>query len=336
MDGAAEVTTSQMTEKVAAGRTRILTELRKVIVGQDEVVDQVLMALFTGGHVLITGVPGLAKTLLIKTIAEILDLTFKRIQFTPDLMPSDITGTEILDEDRGVRALRFVKGPIFAQIILADEINRTPPKTQAALLEAMQEYHVTAAGRTYQLERPFFVLATQNPIELEGTYPLPEAQLDRFMFNIVMTYLNEDDEVRVVTDTTGTEQRTPERILSGHDVLSFQQIVRQVLVSEEVARYAVRLVDASRPGRGAELEFVQKWVKWGAGLRASQALILGSKARALMQGRYHVSVKDVQALSGPILRHRIITNFYAESDGINSDRIIERLIDAVPAPRSGM
>ena len=336
MDGAAEVTTSQMTEKVAAGRTRILTELRKVIVGQDEVVDQVLMALFTGGHVLITGVPGLAKTLLIKTIAEILDLTFKRIQFTPDLMPSDITGTEILDEDRGVRALRFVKGPIFAQIILADEINRTPPKTQAALLEAMQEYHVTAAGRTYQLERPFFVLATQNPIELEGTYPLPEAQLDRFMFNIVMTYLNEDDEVRVVTDTTGTEQRTPERILSGHDVLSFQQIVRQVLVSEEVARYAVRLVDASRPGRGAELEFVQKWVKWGAGLRASQALILGSKARALMQGRYHVSVKDVQALSGPILRHRIITNFYAESDGINSDRIIERLIEAVPAPRSGM
>jgi MoxR-like ATPase len=336
MDGAAEVTASQMTEKVAAGRTRILTELRKVIVGQDEVVDQVLMALFTGGHVLITGVPGLAKTLLIKTIAEILDLTFKRIQFTPDLMPSDITGTEILDEDRGVRALRFVKGPIFAQIILADEINRTPPKTQAALLEAMQEYHVTAAGRTYQLERPFFVLATQNPIELEGTYPLPEAQLDRFMFNIVMTYLNEDDEVRVVTDTTGTEQRTPERILSGHDVLSFQQIVRQVLVSEEVARYAVRLVDASRPGRGAELEFVQKWVKWGAGLRASQALILGSKARALMQGRYHVSVKDVQALSGPILRHRIITNFYAESDGINSDRIIERLIDAVPAPRSGM
>ena len=333
---AAEVTVSQMTERVTEGRTRILVELRKVIVGQDEVVDQVLMALFTGGHVLITGVPGLAKTLLIKTLADILDLTFKRIQFTPDLMPSDITGTEILDEDRGVRALRFVKGPIFAQIILADEINRTPPKTQAALLEAMQEYHVTAAGRTYQLERPFFVLATQNPIELEGTYPLPEAQLDRFMFNIVMSYLNEDDEVRVVTETTGTERRTPERILSGPDVLSFQQIVRRVLVSEEIARYAVRLVDASRPGRGAELEFVQKWVKWGAGLRASQALILGSKARALMQGRYHVSVKDVQALAGPILRHRIITNFYAESDGINSDRIIERLVDAVPSPHSGM
>jgi len=333
---AAEVTASQMTEKVADGRARILAELRKVIVGQDEVVDQVLMALFTGGHVLITGVPGLAKTLLIKTLAEILDLTFKRIQFTPDLMPSDITGTEILDEDRGVRTLRFVKGPIFAQIILADEINRTPPKTQAALLEAMQEYHVTAAGRTYQLERPFFVLATQNPIELEGTYPLPEAQLDRFMFNVVMTYLKEDDEVKVVTETTGTSRRTPECILAGHDILTFQQIVRQVLVSEEIARYAVRLADGSRPGRAPDLDFVQKWVKWGAGLRASQAMILGSKARALMHGRYHVSVKDIQALAGPIMRHRIITNFYAESDGINSDRIIERLIEAVATPRSGM
>jgi MoxR-like ATPase len=327
---------NEMAEKVGEGRTRILAELRKVIVGQDEVVDQVLMALFTGGHVLITGVPGLAKTLLIKTLAEILDLTFKRIQFTPDLMPSDITGTEILDEDRGVRTLRFVKGPIFAQIILADEINRTPPKTQAALLEAMQEYHVTAAGRTYQLERPFFVLATQNPIELEGTYPLPEAQLDRFMFNIVMTYLRQDDEVRVVTETTGIEQRKPERILSGEDILNYQQLVRQVLVAEEIAQYAVRLVDTSRPGRGEQLDFVQKWVKWGAGLRASQALILGGKARALMHGRYHVAVKDVQTLAPPILRHRIITNFYAESDGINSDRIIDRLIEAVPPPKSGM
>jgi MoxR-like ATPase len=327
---------NEMAEKVGEGRTRILAELRKVIVGQDEVVDQVLMALFTGGHVLITGVPGLAKTLLIKTLAEILDLTFKRIQFTPDLMPSDITGTEILDEDRGVRTLRFVKGPIFAQIILADEINRTPPKTQAALLEAMQEYHVTAVGRTYQLERPFFVLATQNPIELEGTYPLPEAQLDRFMFNIVMTYLRQDDEVRVVTETTGIEQRKPERILSGEDILNYQQLVRQVLVAEEIAQYAVRLVDTSRPGRGEQLDFVQKWVKWGAGLRASQALILGGKARALMHGRYHVAVKDIQTLASPILRHRIITNFYAESDGINSDRIIDRLIEAVPPPKSGM
>jgi MoxR-like ATPase len=323
-------------ERVADGRQKILNELRKTIVGQDEVVDQVMTALVTGGHCLITGVPGLAKTLLIKTLADILDLSFKRIQFTPDLMPSDITGTEILDEDRhGSRALRFVKGPIFAQIILADEINRTPPKTQAALLEAMQEYHVTAAGRTYPLERPFFVLATQNPIELEGTYPLPEAQLDRFMFNVVVTYLNEDDEVKVVTGTTGVEQPQSERVLNGDDILEFQRIVRQVLVSHDVARYAVRLVDASRPGRGGP-EFVQKWVKWGAGLRASQALILGGKARALMHGRYHVSVKDIQALALPILRHRIVTNFYAESEHVNADGVIQRLLDAVPAPRSGL
>jgi MoxR-like ATPase len=322
--------------RVAEGRARILGELRKVIVGQDEVVDQVLMALFTGGHCLITGVPGLAKTLLIKTLAEILHLTFKRIQFTPDLMPADITGTEILDEEGGHRALRFVQGPVFAQIILADEINRTPPKTQAALLEAMQEYHVTAAGRTYELERPFFVLATQNPIELEGTYPLPEAQLDRFMFNIVMTYLSEDHEVRVVTETTGVSRPTLERVLDGADIIEYQATVREVLVAEEVARYAVRLADSSRPGRGLNLEFVQKWVKWGAGLRASQALILGSKARALMHGRHHVSVKDVQALAKPILRHRIIPNFYAEADGVTSDRIIEQLVDAVPAPASGL
>src|SRR3954447_6638007 len=234
-------------ERVAEGRAQILAELRKVIIGQDEVVEEVLIALFTGGHCLITGVPGLAKTLLIKTLAGILDLDFKRIQFTPDLMPSDITGTEILEEEQGHRRLHFVKGPIFAQIILADEINRTPPKTQAALLEAMQENHVTAAGRTYPLERPFFVLATQNPIELEGTYPLPEAQLDRFMFNIVITYLSQDDEVRVVTQTTGADQHTPARVFTGSDILEIQQLVRQVLVAEEIARYAVRLVDASRP-----------------------------------------------------------------------------------------
>jgi len=323
-------------EKVAEGRERILSELRKVIVGQDEVVDQILIALFTGGHCLITGVPGLAKTLLVKTLADILDLTFKRIQFTPDLMPADITGTEILDEDRGVRTLRFVKGPVFAQMILADEINRTPPKTQAALLEAMQEYHVTAAGRTYSLERPFFVLATQNPIELEGTYPLPEAQLDRFMFNIVMTYLSEDEEVRVVTSTTAVDHPRPERVMNGADILQFQQIVRQVLVAEDVARYAVRLVDASRPGRGGRLEFVEKWVKWGAGLRASQALILGGKARALVHGRYNVSVGDIQALAKPILRHRVMTNFYAESEHIDSEGVIDRLIDAVPRPKSGV
>src|SRR5215208_1278185 len=293
-------------ERVAAGRERILAEIRKVIVGQDAVIDQVLMALFTGGHCLITGVPGLAKTLLIKTLAEILDLSFKRIQFTPDLMPADITGTEVLDEDNGHRSLRFVKGPIFAQIILADEINRTPPKTQAALLEAMQEYHVTAAGRTYPLEQPFFVLATQNPIELEGTYPLPEAQLDRFMFNIVISYLSQDDEVRVVTQTTGTNTQAPARVLSGPDILQFQELTRQVVIAEEVARYAVRLSDASRPGRPGAPEFVDKWVKWGAGLRASQALVRGAKARALMHGRYNVAVKDIQALAKPILRHRVM------------------------------
>jgi MoxR-like ATPase len=296
----------------------------------------VLIALFTGGHCLITGVPGLAKTLLIKTLADILDLDFKRIQFTPDLMPSDITGTEILDEEQGSRRLRFVKGPIFAQIILADEINRTPPKTQAALLEAMQEYHVTAAGRTYPLEQPFFVLATQNPIELEGTYPLPEAQLDRFMFNVVISYLTEDDEVRVVTQTTGTSRAVPARILSGPDILHFQELTRQVIVAEEVARYAVRLADASRPGRPGVPEFVDKWVKWGAGLRASQALVRGAKARALMHGRYHASIKDIQALAKPIMRHRIITNFYAESERVNSDAIVDRLIEAVPPPKSGM
>jgi MoxR-like ATPase len=323
-------------DRVAEGRERILTELRKIIVGQDDVIEQVLIALFTGGHCLITGVPGLAKTLLIKTLADILDLDFKRIQFTPDLMPSDITGTEILDEEQGTRRLRFVKGPIFAQIILADEINRTPPKTQAALLEAMQEHHVTAAGRTYPLEEPFFVLATQNPIELEGTYPLPEAQLDRFMFNVVISYLSEDDEVTVVTQTTGTERRKPARILSGPDILQFQELARQVVIAEEIARYAVRLVDASRPGRANTPEFVEKWVKWGAGLRASQALVRGAKARALMHGRYHVAIKDIQALAKPILRHRVMTNFYAESEHINPDVIVEKLIEAVALPKSGM
>jgi MoxR-like ATPase len=334
-----EVVANGIAERVADGRQRILTELRKVIVGQDEVVEQVLVALFTGGHCLITGVPGLAKTLLIKTLAEILDLSFKRIQFTPDLMPADITGTEILDESAGVRGLRFVQGPIFAQIILADEINRTPPKTQAALLEAMQEYHVTAAGRTYQLERPFFVLATQNPIELEGTYPLPEAQLDRFMFNIVMKYLSEDDEVRVVTETTSTARPVPSRVLDGSDILGIQDLVRQVLVAEDVARYAVRLVNASRPGRDGrvgEVEFVDSWVRWGAGLRASQALVLAAKARALIGGRFHVSVADIKALALPTLRHRIITTFYADSEQITPDSVIQRLLEEVPAPKSGL
>ncbi|MCC7179671.1 MAG: AAA family ATPase [Acidobacteria bacterium] len=336
MEQTIETRTASLAEEVARSRTQILKELRKVIVGQDEVVDEVLMALFCGGHCLITGVPGLAKTLLVKTLAQILHLSFKRIQFTPDLMPADITGTEVLDEEAGHRTLRFVHGPIFAQIILADEINRTPPKTQAALLEAMQEYHVTAAGRTYELERPFFVLATQNPIELEGTYPLPEAQLDRFLFNVVMTYLSEDDEVTVVTDTTGASRPAPQRVLDGADILRIQDYVRQVLIAEEVARYAVRLADNSRPGRGVKLDFIQKWVKWGAGLRASHALVLGAKARALMHGRHHVSVKDIQALARPILRHRIIPNFYAEAEGVTTERIIDQLIETVPLPASGL
>src|SRR6201988_3607782 len=304
MDKTVERETADLAERVAESRKLILGELRKVIVGQDEVVDEVLMALFCGGHCLITGVPGLAKTLLVKTLAQILHLTFKRIQFTPDLMPADITGTEVLDEEGGTRTLRFVHGPIFAQIILADEIIRTPPKTQAALLEAMQEFHVTAAGRTYPLERPFFVLATQNPIELEGTYPLPEAQLDRFMFNIVMTYLAEDEEVRVVTQTTGVTTESPQQVMSGAEIMEIQGLVRQVVVAEEIARYAVRLVDASRPGRQGGHGFVTEWVKWGAGLRASQALILAGKARALIHGRYHVSIADIQALAMPGLRHR--------------------------------
>ena len=300
-------------------------------------VDQVLMALFCGGHCLITGVPGLAKTLLVKTLAQILHLSFKRIQFTPDLMPADITGTEILDEEAGHRTLRFVHGPIFAQIVLADEINRTPPKTQAALLEAMQEYHVTAAGRTYELERPFFVLATQNPIELEGTYPLPEAQLDRFMFNVVMTYLSEDDEV-----TRG--HRDDRRGAAGAGAGAGWR--------RHPAHPGVRAAGADRGRSGAlcrapggrlaaragarSSTSSTKWVKWGAGLRASQALMLGAKARALMHGRYHVSVKDIQALAKPILRHRIIPNFYAEAEGVTTERIVERLIETVPLPASGL
>ena len=323
-------------ERVREGRTRILSELRKVIVGQEEAIDLVLIALFTGGHCLITGVPGLAKTLLIKTLADVLDLSFKRIQFTPDLMPADITGTEIIDDSAGHRELTFVKGPIFAQIILADEINRTPPKTQSALLEAMQEHHVTAAGRTYPLDEPFLVLATQNPIELEGTYPLPEAQLARFMFNVVMTYLPVGDEVAVVTKTTSDETTSVERVLKGKDIMAFQHLVRQVVVTDEMARYAVSLVDASRPGRSGTPDFVERWVTWGAGLRASQALVLGGKARALMEGRYHVSVADIRALAMPTLRHRIVTNFYAESEGVDVETIVTRLLDTVPTPSSGM
>ena len=325
-------------EAFQEGREKILAEVRKVITGQEEVLEQVLIALFAGGHCLVTGVPGLAKTLLIKTFAQVLDLEFRRIQFTPDLMPADITGTEILEEDKatGQRSLTFIKGPIFGNIVLADEINRTPPKTQAALLEAMQEHRVTAGRTTFQLDEPFFVLATQNPIELEGTYPLPEAQLDRFMFNIHIGYLEEDDEVAVARATTSAETVSVDTTLSGEVVREYQRLVREVLVSEQVARYAVRLATMSRPSSADAPEFVKDWVSWGAGLRASQYLILGAKARALLNGRGHVSCDDVRVLAHPVLRHRILTNFYAEAEKITSEDIVDRLLEAVPAPRSGM
>lgn len=327
-----------LTERLQRSRDAILSELRKIIIGQEEIIELVMIALFTGGHCLITGVPGLAKTLLIRTLATILDLDFKRIQFTPDLMPADITGIDVIEEDRttGRRVMKFIKGPLFANVILADEINRTPPKTQAALLEAMQEHRITAGGQTYQLEEPFFVLATQNPIELEGTYPLPEAQLDRFMFNIVVDYLPEEHEVQVVTATTSNLNPEVQRVVSGSEVLALHTLVRKVFVAEEVARYAVRLVRTSRPVNNDSPDFVKKWVSWGAGLRASQFLILGGKARALLRGRANVSIKDIQALALPVLRHRVLTNFYAESEKVNSEVIIRRLLELVPTPKSGL
>ncbi len=324
-------------EKLNRGYRQILTELRKVIVAQDAVVERVMISLLVGAHSMITGVPGLAKTLLIKTMASILDLSFKRIQFTPDLMPADITGTDIIQEDMGTgrRQLVFVKGPVFTNILLADEINRTPPKTQAALLEAMEELQVTVQGTTYPMDRPFFVLATQNPIELEGTYPLPEAQLDRFMFNIIIEYLNEDDELQVVNETTTIRETDIHRTLTGADVLEFQRLVRRVPVPESVARYAVAIVRASRPNNGG-LDFVKEWVNWGASLRASQYLVLGGKARALLNGRFNVSIEDIQALAYPVMRHRILANFHAESQKISTDEIIRRLLSVVPTPKSGL
>ena len=319
-------------ERLLAGRIRIEAELDKVIVGQSAVIEQLLIALLAGGHCLITGAPGLAKTLLVKSIAQVFHLKFQRIQFTPDLMPADITGTEILRESEGQRNLTFVPGPLFANIVLADEINRTPPKTQAALLEAMQEHQVTAAGVRHPLAEPFFVLATQNPIEMEGTYPLPEAQLDRFMFNVVMDYLPEDEEVRVVTETTGGRPQPIEALFTGQDVQRFHALVRSVPVAEEIVRYAVRLAAASRPQASGAPAFVKDWVNWGAGTRAAQMLILGGKARALLQGRAHVSVADVQALAAPALRHRILVNYRAEADGITVAEIIRRLLETEKPP----
>ncbi len=322
----------ELVDRLAEGRVQIEQELGKAIVGQRAVIEQILVALFAGGHCLITGAPGLAKTLLVKSIAEVFHLNFQRIQFTPDLMPADITGTEILQDRGGVRTLTFVRGPIFANLLLADEINRTPPKTQAALLEAMQEHQVTAAGVRHKLEEPFFVLATQNPIEMEGTYPLPEAQLDRFMLNVVMDYLPEAEEVEVVLRTTSRRGEAIQALFSGQDIQKYHQLVRQVPVAEEIARYAVRLAAASRPRQPGSPDYVKDWVTWGAGTRAGQNLILGAKSRVLLQGRTHVTVDDVRALALPVLRHRILLNYRAEADGIQVEELIRRLLETVVAP----
>ncbi len=319
-------------ERLLAGREKIEAELAKAIVGQREVIEQLLIALLAGGHCLITGAPGLAKTLLVKSIARIFHLRFSRIQFTPDLMPADITGTEILQESGSGRQLTFVRGPIFAHFVLADEINRTPPKTQAALLEAMQEHQVTAGGVRHALEEPFFVLATQNPVEMEGTYPLPEAQLDRFMFNVVMDYLPEADEVEVVRRTTSEPGPQPEALFTGEDVLHFQRLVRQIPIASEWVRYAVQLAAASRPRQPKSPEFVNQWVNWGAGTRCGQYLVLGAKARALIQGRTHVNGDDIRALAGPTLRHRVLLNYRAEADGIRVEEVIRRIVDSVKPP----
>lgn len=322
-------TDEQTVDQIIHGYDQIKTELGKTIVGQQEVIDEILISLFAGGHCLITGAPGLAKTLLVKSVAEIFDLKFSRVQFTPDLMPADITGTEVLSETDAGRQLRFVPGPVFANIILADEINRTPPKTQAALLEAMQEHQVTAAGQRHPLPRPFFVLATQNPIEMEGTYPLPEAQLDRFMFNVIIDYLPEDHEVAVVQQTTAEQSKSIEPLFNSEDVLQFNDLVKKVPIAEDITRYAVRLAAASRPHQENTPDFINEWVGWGAGLRAAQFLVLGAKARTLIQGRSHVEIQDIKALAAPVLRHRVLVNYRAEAEGISTQKIIDQLLDHV-------
>jgi MoxR-like ATPase len=315
----------QAADALAAAYKNLTKEISKVVIGQDEVVRQVLTAIFCQGHSLLVGVPGLAKTLLVQTIATSLELEFKRIQFTPDLMPSDIVGAETMDKERN---FKFVKGPVFANIILADEINRTPPKTQAALLESMQEYSVTIAGQRYALPRPFFVLATQNPIEQEGTYPLPEAQLDRFMFNIMLTYPSFKDEVMVVKSTTTDEPKTVSKILTGEEIAYFQHLVRRVPVADNVIEYAVSLVNKTRPGNnnGTATDLATEYLEWGAGPRASQYLVLGAKCNALLNGKYSPDIEDVQAVAKPVLRHRIVRNFKAEADGISVDSLIEKMM----------
>ncbi len=327
-----------LADRMNDGRKKIVAELKKAIVGQDDVVNEVLLTLFTGGNSLIVGVPGLAKTLLVYTLARVIDLKFSRIQFTPDLMPSDITGTDLIQEDpaTGRRQMVFSPGPIFANIVLADEINRTPPKTQSALLEAMQEHRVTIQGRTYQLEEPFYVFATQNPIELEGTYPLPEAQLDRFMFHIVIEHPPEDEELEVVRATTAIIDPHFQRPVNGDDLVAFQRLVRRVPVADAVLRYALSIVRTSRPKSKQAPDTVKKFVAFGASVRAAQYLVLGAKARALTNGRYHVSFDDIRALAHPVLRHRVLMNFRAESEGVTTDSIIDELLGAVPVPKSGM
>ena len=318
-----------LVQKLIGAYDRIRTQLADVIVGQEEVIEQLLIAMFAGGHCILEGVPGLAKTLMISSLARQLSLSFSRIQFTPDLMPSDITGTEVIEEDRGTgtRSLRFVKGPIFANVVLADEINRTPPKTQAALLEAMQEFQVTAAGFPHKLPRPFFVLATQNPIEQEGTYPLPEAQLDRFMFKVLVDYPSEEEEFQIVKRTTAPLEWATGRTLKARDVMELQEIVRRVPCADHVIRYALKLVRATRVDKGDVPKFVTDYVSWGAGPRASQNLVLTGKARAILQGRYFVATEDIQTVARPVLRHRILMNFNADADGVRSDDIINRLLE---------
>ena len=318
-------------EKLAQARQSFLSEVGKVVIGQHEILDHLLIALLAQGHSLIVGVPGLAKTLIIKTLSEVLDLSFNRIQFTPDLMPSDITGTELIDVelDTGKRSFRFYNGPIFANIVLADEINRTPPKTQAALLEAMQEHKVTAGGRTYDLDEPFFVLATQNPIEQEGTYPLPEAQLDRFMFNLNIEYPSSEEEVAIVRGTTTPEQHVLDPVITKSEIASYQNLVRRVPASDNVVEYAVRLVSATRPSSDSSPDFIKQSVDWGAGPRASQYLVLGAKAKAILDGRPSPNITDVQSLALPILRHRVLPNFNAEAEGLKVEDILNQLIDTL-------
>lgn len=317
--------------KLSEAKNSILQQIKKVIVGQEKVIEEVLICLFSKGHCLLIGVPGLAKTLLIESISKILDLEFKRIQFTPDLMPSDITGTEVIEEDAvtGKRNFRFIKGPVFANIVLADEINRTPPKTQSALLQSMQEYKVTVGGQTYPIPVPFFVLATQNPIEHEGTYPLPEAQLDRFFFNILINYPSKKEEIEIVKTTTGNYETILHKVLSSKEILKLQEIVRKVPASDYVINYAVNLVTAMRPKENNSPDFIKEMINWGAGPRASQSLIVGAKARAILNGRLSASVEDVFAIAHTVLRHRVVLSFKAEADGITSDNIIDKLLEVV-------